>query len=58
MRSISTMTTHRKGIVMPKVKTASGKVKSYSYTPKGKAAAASATKKPGSTSVRSKKSYG
>lgn len=58
MRSISTMTMHRKGNVMPKVKTASGKVKSYSYTPKGNAAAASAAKKPGSKSVGSKKSYG
>jgi len=30
---------------MPKVKTASGKVKHYPYTKKGKAAAASAAKK-------------
>ena len=37
---------------------ASGKVKSYPYTAKGKAAAAAAAKKPGSKSVGSKKSYG
>ena len=48
---------------MPKVVEASGEVKSYTYTPKGraelnKAAAASAAKKPGSKSVGSKKSYG
>jgi len=58
MRSITTMSTHRKGNVMPKVMKASGKVKSYPYTAKGKAAASSAAKKTGSKSVGSKKSYG
>ena len=43
---------------MPKVMKASGKVKKYPYTAKGKAAASSAAKKPGSKSVGSKKSYG
>jgi hypothetical protein len=58
MMSITTMTMHRKGTDMPKVMKASGKVKKFPYTAKGKAAASAATKKAGSKSVGSKKSYG
>ena len=42
---------------MPKVMKASGKIKSYPYTAKGKASAAAAANKSGSKSVGSKKSY-
>jgi len=42
---------------MPKVKTSSGKIKKYPYTAKGKAAATVASKKAGSKSMKSKKSY-
>ena len=58
MRSITTMSTHRKGNVMPKVMKASGKVKKFPYTAKGKAAAAAAAKKKSSKPVGTKKSYG
>ena len=58
MISITTMTMHRKGNVMPKVMKASGKVKKYPYTAKGKAAAAAAAKKAGSKPLNPKKSYG
>ena len=52
------MTTHRKGNAMPKVMKASGKVKKFPYTAKGKAAASAAAKKAGSKSIKPKRSYG
>ena len=54
MRSITTMTMHRnQGDDMPKVKTASGKVKKFPYTAKGKAAASKASAKTGKMKKKS-----
>ena len=56
MKSITTMTMHRnQGDDMPKVKTASGKVKKFPYTVKGKAAASKASAKMGKKSPKKSK---